>query len=47
MHGLQNDRNVVIKPAAGKGSTVVVWDRNDNLKEAERQLTDEKNLRRN
>ena len=38
---LQNDRGVIIKPA-DKGSTVVVWDRNDYLKEAERQLRDEK-----
>ena len=33
--------SVVIKPA-DKGSAVVVWDRNDYLKEAERQLSDEK-----
>ena len=38
---LQNDKSVVIKPA-DKGSAVVVWDRNDYLKEAERQLSDEK-----
>ena len=41
MRRLQNDRSVVIKPA-DKGSAVVVWDRNDYLKEAERQLSDEK-----
>ena len=41
MHSLQNDRSVVIKPA-DKGSAVVVWDRNDYLNEAERQLSDEK-----
>ena len=41
MRSLQNDRSVVIKPA-DKGSAVVVWDRNDYLKEAERQLCDEK-----
>ena len=41
MRSLQNDRSVVIKPA-DKGSAVVVWDRNDYLKEAERQLSDEK-----
>ena len=34
-------RGVVIKPA-DKGSTVVVWDRTDYLKKAERQLSDEK-----
>ena len=41
MRSLQNDRSVVIKPA-GKGSAVVVWDRTDYLKEAERQLSDAK-----
>ena len=41
MRSLQNGRSVVIKPA-DKGSAVVVWDRNDYLKEAERQLSDEK-----
>ena len=43
---LQSDRSAVIKPA-GKRSTGVVWDRTDHLKEAERQLSDEKNLQRN
>ena len=43
---LQSDRSVVIKPA-GSGSTVVVWDRTDHLKEAEREMSDEKNLQRN
>ena len=38
---LQNDKSVVIKPA-DKASAVVVWERNDYLKEAERQLSDEK-----
>ena len=38
---MQNDRSVVIKPA-DKGSAVVVLDRTDHLKEAERQLSDEK-----
>ena len=41
MRSLQNDRSVVIKPA-DKRSAVVVWDRNDYLKGAERQLSDEK-----
>ena len=41
MSSLQNDRSVVIKPA-DKGSAVVVWNRTDYLKEAERQLGDEK-----
>ena len=39
MRDLQNDRNVIIKPA-DKGSAVVIWDRNDYLKEAEKQLSD-------
>ena len=39
MRSLQNDRSVIIKPA-DKGSAVVVWDRQDYLKEAERQLSD-------
>ena len=39
MHNLQSDRNVIIKPA-DKGSAVVIWDRNDYLKEAEKQLSD-------
>ena len=39
IRSLQNDRSVIIKPA-DKGSAVVVWDRQDYLKEAERQLSD-------
>ena len=39
MHSLQNNRSVIIKPA-DKGSVVVVWDRQDYLKKAERQLSD-------
>ena len=39
MRCLQNDRSVIIKPAY-KGSAVVAWDRQDYLKEAERQLND-------
>ena len=38
---LQNGRSVIIK-SADKGSAVVVWDRTDDLKEAERQLSNEK-----
>ena len=41
MRSLQNGRSVVIK-LTDKGSAVVVWDRNDCLKEAERQLSGEK-----
>ena len=36
---LQEDRNVTIK-TADKESAVVIWDRNDYLKEAEKQLSD-------
>ena len=39
MRNLQSDRNVIIKPA-DKGSTVVIWDRNDYLKKAEKHLSD-------
>ena len=39
MRSLQNDRSVIIKPA-DNGSAVVVWDRQDYLKVAERQLID-------
>ena len=46
MRSLQSDRSVVIKPAE-KGSAVVAWDRNDYLKQTERQLIDEKNSGRN
>ena len=40
MRSVQNDRSAVIK-LADKGSAVVLWDRNDYLKEEERQLSDE------
>ena len=40
MRGLAEDRSVVIKPA-DKGSCVVVWDREDYLKEAKKQLQDQ------
>ena len=36
---LADDRNVVIKNA-DKGSCVVIWDRNDDITEAENQLSD-------
>ena len=39
MRHLQRDRNVIIKPA-DKGSALVIWDRRDYLKEAEKQLSD-------
>ena len=39
MRGLAEDRNIIIKPA-DKGSCVVVWDREDYIAEADRQLKD-------
>ena len=39
MRGLAEDRNIIIKPA-DKGSCVVLWDREDYLAEAEKQLRD-------
>ena len=39
MRALADNRSVVIKKA-DKGSTVVVWDRNDYILEAEKQLSD-------
>ena len=37
---LKNDNTIVIK-GADKGSEVVIWDRDDYLKEAHKQLSDE------
>ena len=34
---LKNDKSIVIK-SANKGSAVVVWDRDDYIKEAQKQL---------
>ena len=39
LYNLKNGKNIVIK-SADKGSTVVVWDRDDYIKEAEKQLGD-------
>ena len=39
MRGLAEDRNIIIKPA-DKGYCVVVWDREDYIAEADRQLKD-------
>ena len=39
LYDLKNDKNIVIK-GADKGSAVVVWDREDYIKEAEKQLED-------
>ena len=39
VRSLAHDKSIVIKKA-DKGSGVVVWDRNDYLQEAERQLND-------
>ena len=41
MRGFAEDRNIIIKPA-DKGSCVVLWDREYNLAEAEKQLQDVK-----
>ena len=41
IRSLADDRNIVIKKA-DKGSVVVVWDRNDYVKEVEKQLKDSK-----
>ena len=40
LYDLKNDTSIVIK-SADKGSPVVVWDREDYIKEAEKQLSDE------
>ena len=39
LHNLKNDKTGVIK-GVDKGSVVVVWDREDSIKEAENQLGD-------
>ena len=39
MRALADDRSIVIKKA-DKGSTVVVWDRNDYILDAEKQFSD-------
>ena len=39
LYNLKNDKNIVIK-SADKGSAVAVWDRDDYIKEAEKQLGD-------
>ena len=39
LYDLKNDKNIIIK-SADKGSTIVVWDREDYIKEAEKQLGD-------
>ena len=43
MRTLADDRTIVIKKA-DKGFCVVVWDRNDYVKEAEKQLNDIKDV---
>ena len=40
LYDLKNDKSIVIK-SADKGSAVLVWDREDYVKEAEKQLADE------
>ena len=39
MRGLAEDRNIIIK-LANIGSCIVVWDREDYITEADRQLKD-------
>ena len=39
MRALAGNRSIVIRKA-DKGSTVVVWERNDYILEAEKQLSD-------
>ena len=39
VYDLQNDETIVMK-SADKGSVVVVWDREDYIKEAEKKLGD-------
>ena len=43
MRALANDKSIVIKKA-DKDLCVVVWDRNDYIAEAEKQLKDEDNI---
>ena len=38
LHDLRNDTSIIIKEA-DKGSVVVIWDKEDHLKEAEEQLS--------
>ena len=45
MKSLADGRIIVINKAS-KGSVVVVWDRNDYFKEAQKQLGDEKIYRK-
>ena len=45
LKNLGQDKSVIIK-AADKGSAVVVWDRDDYLLEAEKQLSDTKTYQR-
>ena len=40
LYDLKNDKNIVIKKGPDKGSAVVFWDREDYIKEAEKQLGD-------
>ena len=37
LHDLMHDKNIVFKPA-DKGSAIVIWDKQDYLKECELQL---------
>ena len=46
LRGLAADKTIVIK-GADKGSSVVLWDRSDNLHEASRQLLQDQNIYEN
>ena len=37
LHGLKNDKNIIIK-SDDNGTAVVVWDKEDYIKEVEKQL---------
>ena len=41
MRGLAEDQNIIIKPADKAGSRVMVWDREDYIAEADRQIKDD------
>ena len=40
LYDLKSDKSIVIE-SADEGSVIVVWDREDHIKEAEKQLGDE------
>ena len=44
MRSLENDRNIITKPA-DKGSSIAVWDRLNYLAEDENQFSDSNNYK--